>query len=113
MPYQAAIQRSDPTALLFLIDQSGSMEDKMAGSERTKAQFVADVLNRTLANLIVRCRKSDGVRDYFDIGVIGYGGETVANGFDAALSQAALQPISLIEADLPPVLVRTAVRVRG
>ena len=99
MPYQAAIQRSDPTALLFLIDQSGSMEDKMAGSERTKAQFVSDVLNRTLANLIVRCRKSDGVRDYFDIGVIGYGGETVGNGFDGALSQAALQPISLIEAN--------------
>ncbi|WP_186032261.1 VWA domain-containing protein [Burkholderia gladioli] len=97
MAYQAAIQRSDPTALLFLLDQSRSMEDKMAGSERTKAQFVADVLNRTLANLIVRCRKSDGVRDYFDVGVLGYGGDSVSNGFHGALSQAPLQRISLIE----------------
>lgn len=99
MAYQAAIERSAPTALLFLVDQSGSMSDRMAGSERTKAQFVADVLNRTLMNLIVRCKKSDGVRDYFDIGVLGYGGDSVVNGFDGALSQATLQRISLIEAN--------------
>lgn len=99
MAYEAAIQRSDPTALLFLLDQSRSMEDKMAGSERTKAQFVADVLNRTLANLIVRCRKSDGVRDYFDVGVLGYNGDSVTNGFHGVLSQSTLQRISLIEAN--------------
>jgi hypothetical protein len=99
MAYQAAIQRSDPTALLFLVDQSRSMEDRMAGSERTKAQFVADVLNRTLANLIVRCRKSDGVRDYFNVGVLGYSGDSVTNGFHGVLSQSTLQPISLVEAN--------------
>lgn len=99
MAYQAAIQRSDPTALLFLVDQSRSMEDRMAGSERTKAQFVADVLNRTLANLIVRCRKSDGVRDYFNVGVLGYGGDSVTNGFHGVLSQTTLQPISVVEAN--------------
>ncbi|RKP48282.1 VWA domain-containing protein [Trinickia fusca] len=99
MAYQAAIQRSDPTALLFLVDQSRSMEDRMAGSERTKAQFVADVLNRTLATLIVRCRKSDGVRDYFNVGVLGYGGDSVTNGFHGVLSQTTLQPISVVEAN--------------
>lgn len=99
MAYQAAIQRSDPTALLFLVDQSRSMEDRMAGSERTKAQFVADVLNRTLTTLIVRCRKSDGVRDYFDVGVLGYGGDSVTNGFHGVLSQTTLQPISVVEAN--------------
>ncbi len=71
----------------------------MAGSERTKAQFVADVLNRTLANLIVRCRKSDGVRDYFNVGVLGYGGDSVTNGFHGVLSQTTLQPISVVEAN--------------
>lgn len=99
MAYQAAIQRSDPTALLFLVDQSRSMEDRMAGSERTKAQFVADVLNRTLTTLIVRCRKSDGVRDYFNVGVLGYGGDSVTNGFHGVLSQTTLQPISVVEAN--------------
>ncbi|QSY06560.1 VWA domain-containing protein [Burkholderia pseudomallei] len=99
MAYQAAIQRSDPTALLFLVDQSRSMEDRMAGSERTKAQFVADVLNRTLTTLIVRCKKSDGVRDYFNVGVLGYGGDSVTNGFHGVLSQTTLQPISVVEAN--------------
>ncbi|KAK43438.1 von Willebrand factor A [Caballeronia jiangsuensis] len=99
MAYQAAIQRSDPTVLLFLVDQSGSMADRMAGSERTKAQFVADVLNRTLVNLVTRCTKSDGVRDYFEIGVIGYGGTGAANGFRGNLATSLLQPISQIEAN--------------
>ena len=50
MSYTAEISRSQPTAFLFLVDQSGSMDDKMA-SGRSKAQFVADVLNRTLMEL--------------------------------------------------------------
>lgn len=98
MAYTAAIQRSDPTAFLFLVDQSGSMGDRMAG-EKTKSQFVADVLNRTLMNLVTRCTKSEGVRNYFDIGVIGYGGAGVANGFSGALGSQPLNPISAIEAN--------------
>jgi len=96
MTYQAPIQRSDPTAILFLVDQSGSMSDKMA-SERTKSQFVADVLNRTLMNLVTRCTRADGVRNYFDVGVIGYGESGPGNGFAGALGSSILNPISAIE----------------
>lgn len=99
MPYQAAIQRSAPTAFLFIVDQSGSMEDKVAGTEKTKAQFVADVLNRTLMNLVTRCTKADGIRDYFHVGVIGYGGQGIGNAFDGPLGENILQPISAIEAN--------------
>ncbi|MBX8609908.1 VWA domain-containing protein [Pseudomonas cichorii] len=102
MPYTASIQRSDPTAFLFLVDQSGSMGDTMAG-DKTKAQFVADVLNRTLMNLVTRCTKSEGVRDYFDIGVLGYGHTGVSNGFSGALGSQILHPISAIEAS--PLLI--------
>jgi hypothetical protein len=98
MAYTAAIQRSDPTAFLFLVDQSGSMGDKMVG-EKTKSQFVADVLNRTLMTLVTRCTKSEGVRDYFDIGVIGYGNSGAANGFTGRLGGQILNPISAIEAN--------------
>lgn len=98
MTYSAAIQRSEPTAFLFLVDQSGSMGDKMAG-EKTKAQFVADVLNRTLMNLVTRCTRSEGVRNYFDVGVIGYGSSGVGNGFSGALGGQILHPISAIEAN--------------
>jgi hypothetical protein len=99
MAYQAPIQRSTPTAFLFLVDQSGSMGDRMAGSEKTKAQFVADVLNRTFTDLVTRCTKADGVRDYFEIGVIGYGGAGASNGLSGPLATQVLNPISAIEAN--------------
>lgn len=96
MPYEAQISRTSPTAFLFLVDQSGSMSDKMI-SGRTKAEFVADVLNRTLMDLITRCTKSEGVRDYFEIGVLGYGQHGVTNSFKGELGQKVINPISLIE----------------
>ncbi|HNW47231.1 MAG TPA: VWA domain-containing protein [Thermotogota bacterium] len=70
--YMHEISRASPTALVFLIDQSGSMSEKWGGSG-TKSSEVAMILNRLLNNLIMRCTKSDGVRNYFSIGVIGYG----------------------------------------
>lgn len=97
MTYTAEISRSTPTAFLFLVDQSGSMEDKMS-SGRSKAQQVADVLNRTLATLITRCTKSEGTRNYFDIGVIAYGDSDAYNGFQGDLGSSILHPISAIEA---------------
>jgi hypothetical protein len=96
MTYSAEISRSNPTVFLFLVDQSGSMNDKMS-SGRSKAEQVADVLNRTLATLITRCTKSEGTRNYFEIGVIGYGGKGAYNGFQGPLSSQVIHPISAIE----------------
>ena len=73
MTYVAEISRDNPTAFLFVIDQSGSMDEKPEGG-RSKAEFVSDVLNRTLYTLITNCSKADGVRHYFDVGVLAYGG---------------------------------------
>ena len=72
--YQADISRSNPGCFLFLIDQSGSMADPFAGgSGHSKADELATIINRLLASLVIRCSKDEGVRDYFDVGVIGYG----------------------------------------
>ncbi|RSM26039.1 hypothetical protein C5B76_10730 [Aeromonas salmonicida] len=98
MSYSAEISRTSPTAFLFLVDQSGSMQDSMTNG-KSKAQFVADVLNRTLATLITRCTKSEGTRDYFEVGVLGYSGSTAENGLAGALSGSILHPISQIEAN--------------
>lgn len=98
MTYSAEISRTNPTAFLFLVDQSGSMQDTMDNG-KSKAQFVADVLNRTLATLITRCTKSEGTRDYFQIGVLGYSGDTADNGLTGALGGSILHPISQIEAN--------------
>lgn len=79
MPYSAEISRQSPTAFLFLLDQSASMQDAFGGAEErgdaapSKARVLADTVNRLLQNLILRCAKEDGVRDYFHIGVVGYG----------------------------------------
>lgn len=98
MSYGAEISRSTPTAFLFLVDQSGSMEERMA-SGKSKAEFVADALNRTLMNLIIRCTKSEGTRDYFHVGVLGYGDSGVKNGFSGELGNSVLNPISRIESN--------------
>ena len=96
VPYTAEISRSNPTAFLFVVDQSGSMDEKMS-SGKSKAQHVADVLNRTLATLIVKCTRSEGTRDYFDIGVLGYGADGAYNGFQGGLGTSILNPVSAIE----------------
>lgn len=99
MAYQAQINRATPTAFLFLVDQSGSMNDKLGGLERTKAQFVADVLNKTLFNFVTRCTRADGVRDYFDVGVIGYGVQGATNALQGSLGAKLLNPISALESN--------------
>ncbi len=96
--YSAEISRTSPSAFLFVIDQSGSMDERME-TEQTKAQFVADVLNKTLYQLVIRCTRAEGVRNYFDVGVIGYGGDTVQSGFAGALSGSILHSLSQIEAN--------------
>ena len=93
--YTAEISRSHPTAYLFLVDQSASMNDPML-SGRTKAEFVSDVLNRTLRDLVVRCTREDGVRDYFDVGIITYSNKDVSNGLSGALASSWMHPISVI-----------------
>jgi hypothetical protein len=74
------------------------MEDKLPSSGKSKADHVADVLNRTLATLITRCTKAEGTRNYFDIGVIAYGTNGAYNGFQGPLASSVMNPISAIEA---------------
>ncbi|ECH3817398.1 VWA domain-containing protein [Salmonella enterica subsp. enterica] len=107
MAYEAPISRNNPAAFLFVVDQSGSMSDKMS-SGRSKAEFVADALNRTLMNLITRCTKSEGVRDYFEVGVLGYGGQGVSDGFSGLPGGQILSPISVLEQN--PVRVEDRTR---
>lgn len=101
MPYTAEISRSNPSCLLFLIDRSGSMDDPFGAGEskRKKADGVSDAINRLLQNLVIKCAKSEGIRDYYDVGVIGYG-DQVGPAFGGALAGRNLVPISEI-ADNP------------
>lgn len=94
MAYTAEISRKNPSCFLFLIDRSGSMADPFGeDSKRRKADQVADVINRLLQNLIIKCAKQEGVRDYYHIGVIGYGNQ-VGPAFAGTLAGKDLVPIS-------------------
>ncbi|HDN25769.1 MAG TPA: VWA domain-containing protein [Thioploca sp.] len=97
MPYSAEISRANPSCVLFMIDQSFSMDDPFGGGESTdkKATAVADVINKLLQNLVIKCAKDEGVRDYYHIGVIGYGGQ-VGPAFGGELASKELVPISQI-----------------
>lgn len=97
MPYQAEISRSNPSCFLFLIDQSGSMSDPFGEGEliKRKANGVADAINRLLQNLVIKCAKSEGVRDYYQVGVIGYG-NSISSAFAGSLAGQDLSPISQI-----------------
>ena len=101
MTYSAEISRSNPSCFLFLIDQSGSMDDPFGAGEsrRKKSEGVADAINRLLQNLVIKCAKSEGVRDYYYAGVLGYG-STVGPAFAGALAGKELTSISEI-ADNP------------
>lgn len=116
MPYSAEISRQNPTLFLFLVDQSGSMDEVLdptnmqkldkavqidgksfthTAAGRTKAQGLADAINRLLQNLVIRCAKSEGVRDYYSISVFGYGA-VVGPALGGALAGREVVPISEI-----------------
>ncbi len=75
--YTRSITRTHRTAFLVAIDGSGSMaeEIRFRGRSTTKAEAVAAVANELLFELIERARRDDGVRDYYDIALVGYGGD--------------------------------------
>ena len=74
-PYTAQITRSTPTAFIFLIDQSASMNRRTVynGETMTLSEAVARIVNTQIKELISRCVKSNEIRNYYDIAVIGYG----------------------------------------
>ena len=88
------ITRQNPSCFLFLLDQSSSMAAPFGDDGgQTKAEAVALALNNLLRNLILTCSKSEGIRDYFDVGVIGYG-RYVGPAWGGALAGRELAPIS-------------------
>lgn len=72
--YTQRVDRATPSCLIFLVDQSASMYDPMAGSDTPKSVVVAEQLNSTVMELIQRCSKShtEQPRPYFAVAVIGY-----------------------------------------
>ena len=86
-PYTAQITRNTPTAFIFMIDQSISMNRRLnyRGEYITLAEAVARIVNNQINELVLRCIKTNDVRHYYDIAVIGYG-DDAHYGWNGALS---------------------------
>jgi len=77
--YQEEVSRLNPSAIIFLLDQSGSMSSAFGGNiegtiNPSKAQGATDAVNHCLREILVKCAKEEGIRDYFHLGAWGYGG---------------------------------------
>ncbi len=75
IPYTAQITRNTPTAFIFLVDHSVSMQQKttLYGEEMTMAEAAARIVNNQINELVLRCVKMGETRHYYDIAVVGYG----------------------------------------
>jgi hypothetical protein len=71
--YAQSASRANPACIIFLLDQSYSMNNGIAGSPRPKIDALATAINRFIADLITLCEKGEEKpRNWFDVGVIGY-----------------------------------------
>lgn len=75
--YRESITRAHRTAFILLIDGSGSMAEEVLfrGKLISKAEAVATITNELIFELMERARRAEGVRDYYDIAVLGYHGD--------------------------------------
>lgn len=90
--YSQTASRAKPSCVLFLIDQSFSMEDGIAGTAKSISSTVATAVNKLISELIQICEKGEEKpRHWFDVGMIGYtsdsnGTPVVGSAFGGALA---------------------------
>ncbi|MEG1672818.1 MAG: VWA domain-containing protein [Alistipes sp.] len=77
--YTQSITHTRRTAFVLAVDCSSSMTEQVSFNHRpmSKAQAVAMVTNRLLFELTERARRNEGIRDYYDVAVVGYSGDGV------------------------------------
>lgn len=72
--YSQEITRAHKAAIVIAIDQSCSMGGRMVvdGWNISKAEAVAMVAGRIIDELILRSKRDNTIRDYYDIAIVGY-----------------------------------------
>lgn len=105
--YTQSITRTHRTAFILLIDGSGSMNERIrfGGCEMAKSEAVTDITNGLLFELIERARRNDGIRDYYDIAVLGYSGDDEV--YSLLPGERSLMPVSELAALEPRIKRRT------
>jgi len=102
-PYSQEISRARPACFLFVLDQSGSMEEPLGGTDppQRKCDALIEATNGWLNNMIIKASGSEGVKDWMHVGVVGYrtdeqNNPIIGSAFQGALTEEPLIPISKI-----------------
>ncbi len=70
--YRAKVTTANPHAVVILLDQSGSMISPWGNT--TRADRLAAIVNDTIRAMVLKATRRE-VRHYFDLAVLGYGGD--------------------------------------
>ena len=114
IPYTAQITRNTPTAFIFLVDHSVSMQQKttLFGEEMTMAEAAARIVNNQINELVLRCVKMGDTRHYYDIAVVGYG-EGAYSGWQGELEgRKFVSPEELKAHPYTKITIRKEIRTR-
>ena len=113
-PYTAQITRNTPTAFIFLVDHSVSMQKMttLYGEEMTMAEAAARIVNNQINELVLRCVRMGDIRHYYDIAVVGYG-EKAYSGWQGELEgRDFVSPEELKNHPFTKIIVRKETRTR-
>jgi len=68
------ISSTNPCLIVYLLDQSGSMQERFGNANHSKAIELANAINEVIYEIGLRCIGSSGeVKNRFEIAIIGYG----------------------------------------
>jgi uncharacterized protein YegL len=80
--YNARVRTNQPCCIVLMLDQSGSMSEEIInnrGEAVQKAEILAQEVNKFLNEILVKCRRDNLYKNYFDVLIIGYGREEDEN----------------------------------
>jgi hypothetical protein len=92
--YSKQWSTATPGYLIFLIDQSSSMGNEWA-SGKTFSQYTAEVINKTINELIATNAAGETVKNRVFISMIGYGGSSIKDLRSDYLSEYAESPLGI------------------
>jgi hypothetical protein len=71
--YSAQITRANPTCIILLLDQSGSMSDPSVATRPTRSLTLSPRSSITHSRSCHPLHETEEVRNYYYISIIGYG----------------------------------------
>jgi hypothetical protein len=112
--YTARIDREHPTAFVFLVDHSVSMNRMTSynGEQMPISEAVSRIVNSQINELVERCVKNNETRHYFDIAVIGYGEEAYSAWNGALEGRDFVSPEEIRNNPFKTITVKEEVRTR-